>query len=209
MEADWTFALAPGDPVIAVPWESPGDEETQCRFIHLRSALHRIDEIKEAQANPPLRSALLRLNGRDSHLWTAKCDAWTTSPEKGDPPFDPYEMDAEPGTTAFGTGSYIDLLPRKEPLFASFEDQKLWMHAVIDALRVTPAPDARVELVMRPADVDGSAGFGLTCFVEGCGPTGETAGQRWAAALGLTLAVLMDTPGASALENDTMRAMGE
>ena len=77
-----------------------------------------IDEIEEARGRPALRSALLVLNGVDSQLWTAKCDAWTSSAEQGDDPFDPYEMDAEPGETAFGTGSYIDLLPRDFEVFA-------------------------------------------------------------------------------------------
>ena len=26
MEADWTVAMAPGDPVITVPWSGPGDD---------------------------------------------------------------------------------------------------------------------------------------------------------------------------------------
>jgi hypothetical protein len=209
MEADWTLALAAGDPVIAVPWAASNDVKEKRRFVHLRVAPHRIHEVEEASAHPPLRSALLRLNGASSHLWTAKCDAWTTGPETGDAPFDPYEMDAEPGTTAYGAGCYIDVLARKEPLFTSFADQKHWMEKVVNRLRATPATCMRVELVMRPAEVDETAGFGLTCFIEGCGPNAEMAGQRWAEALGMTLAVLMDTPHESSLRNDTMTGTGE
>ena len=204
MEADWTLAFAPDDPVMSVPWAASGDNAESCRFIHLRVAPHRIDEVEEAEANPSLRTALLKLNGPSSHLWTSKCDAWTTGPENGDPPFDPYEMDAEPGGTAFGAGCYIDLLPRKEPLFESFKLQELWMDEVVGKLRATPAGASRVELIMRPAEIDETAGFGVTCFIEGCGPTADYASQRWAEALDLTLAVLMNTPWAAASGNGTI-----
>ena len=200
MEADWAVALGSGDPVITVPWEGCGD----CRFVPLRAAPQRIDEIPEAQGNPPLRAALLRLNSPGSLLWTAKCDAWTTSPDKGDAALDPYEMDAQPGTTAFGAGSYIDLLHHETTLFTSFLRLQPWMHAVIDRLRAVPAGSARMELVMRPAVVDDVAGFGFSCFVEGCGPSAEAAGQHWAEALDLGLAVLLDTPCASTFESDTI-----
>ena len=105
-------ACRAADPVITVPWTASGDDGPKCRFVDLRLEPHLIDEIEEARARPALRSALLLLNGAGSQLWTAKCDAWTSSAEQGDDPFDPYEMDAEPGETAFGAGSYIDLLPR-------------------------------------------------------------------------------------------------
>ena len=124
MEADWSVALATADPVITVPWAASDDDEPKCRFVDLRLGSHLIDEIEEARWRPALRSALLLLNGVDSQLWTAKCDAWTGSPEQGDDPFDPYEMDAEPGETAFGTGSYIDLLARDLEIRQSFDTQE-------------------------------------------------------------------------------------
>ena len=102
----------PLDPVITVPWAASATTIRKCRFVDLRLGAHLIDEIEEARAKPALRSALLLLNGAASPLWTAKCDAWTSSVDEGAEPFDPYEMDAEPGETAFGAGSYIDLLAR-------------------------------------------------------------------------------------------------
>jgi hypothetical protein len=103
MEADWSVELAATDPVITVPWAASGDEP-KCRFVDLRLYPQLVTEIEEAERSVALRSALLLLNGGASHLWTAKCDAWSSSPEH-DGPFDPYEMDAEPGETAFGAGS--------------------------------------------------------------------------------------------------------
>jgi hypothetical protein len=190
MEADWSVELAAADPVIAVPWADPcGDK---CKFVDLRLGSHFIDQIEEARTRPALRSALLLLNGVSSPLWTAKCDAWTSSPDQGDEPFDPYEMDAKPGETAFGAGSYIDLLPREaRECFDSREQWERWMRALTERLRGTPASAARVELVLRPAQVEGVQGFGVTWFVEGCGPTAPCAGQKWGEALDLALAVVM------------------
>jgi hypothetical protein len=192
MEADWTVALGPGDPVITVPWAAPGDDIRACRFVDLRLGAHLVEEIEEARSQPALRSALLLLNAATSPLWTAKCDAWTSSADEGAEPFDPYEMDAEPSEVAFGAGSYIDLLPRDAYLRAGFERQERWIRAITEELRSTPASAARVELVLRRAEVEGASGFAVTWFVEGCGSTAQLAGQRWAEALDLALAVVMD-----------------
>ncbi len=192
MEADWSVALAAGDPVITVPWAASGDDIKQCRFVDLRRSLRWIDEIEEARANPRLRSALLLLNGAASQFWTAKCDTWNRSPVEGDDPFDPYEMDAEPQETAFGTGSYIDLLPRDAKLRSSFERQELWMRAVVERLRLVSTRAVRVELVLRHAEVEGVSGFGVSWFVEACGATAERAEERWGEALDLALAVTVE-----------------
>jgi hypothetical protein len=191
MEADWSVALATADPVITVPCAS-GDYEPKCRFVDLRVGPHLIDEIAEVQGRPELRSALLLLNGVDSQFWTAKCDAWTSSPEQGDDPFDPYEMDAEPGETGFSTGSYIDLLFRDFGASRCFDTQEQWLRTVTERLRAIPANSARVELVMRRAQVDGVPGFGVSWFVEGCGASAEHANQGWNRVFQAALAVIMD-----------------
>jgi hypothetical protein len=193
MEADWSVALEADDPVIAVPWAAPeGDGRGGCRFVDLRLGAHVIEEIEEARARPALRSALLLLNGATSPLWSAKCDAWTSSADEGAEPFDPYEMDATPGETAFGSGCYIDLLPREPLLLSSFEGQERWLRAVTEALRNIPARAARVELVLRRAEVEGVPGFGLTWFVEGCGLSAHHAEKRWSEALNLALPAIME-----------------
>jgi hypothetical protein len=192
MEADWSVALAAGDPVIAVPWGAPDADIRKCRFVDLRLGAHLIDEIQEARSKPALRSALVLLNAAPSPLWTAKCDAWTSSVAEGAEPIDPYEMAAEPADTAFGAGSYIDLLPRDISFLSSFERQERWIRAVTEVLRSTPASAARVELVLRRAEVEGAPGFGVTWFVEGCGATAQRAGQAWTKALDLALAMVID-----------------
>jgi hypothetical protein len=193
MEADWSVELAAADPVITVPWAASG--AGKCRFVDLRRSSQLIDQIEEARTRPVLRSALLLLNGVSSYLWTAKCDVWTSNANQGDEPFDPYEMDAEPGETAFGAGSYIDLLPREvRGCFDAqerWEQWEQWLRALTERLRGTPASAARVELVLRHAEVEGVQGFGVTWFVEGCGPTAPCAGQKWGEALELALSVMM------------------
>jgi hypothetical protein len=210
MEADWSVELAASDPVISVPWAACGDAGP--RFFDLRARSSLIDEIEEARERPALRSALLQLNGVDSQLWTAKCDAWSSSPEQGDDPFDPYEMDAEPGETAFGAGSYIDLLARDFATRGSFATQERWLRAVTERLRAIPARTARAELVVRRAQVDGVTGFGVTWFVEGCGASAQRADEGWGRGLELGLAAIMgvswrisDAPPS----DDTMAETGE
>jgi hypothetical protein len=194
MEADWSVELAAPNPVITVPWAACGEAGSSCRFVDLRMGFHLIEKIEEAQRRPALRSALLLLNGAASHLWTAKCDAWSRSPAQGDDPFDPYEMDAEPEETTFGTGSYIDLLARDFETGGCFEAQEHWLRAVTERLRAIPARAARVELVLRRAQVDAVPGFGVTWFVEGCGSGVQRAEEVWARVLELALAVIMDVP---------------
>jgi hypothetical protein len=192
MEADWTVALAAGDPVITVPWAASGDDLRKYRFVDLRLGQELIDEIEEARSKPPLRSALLLLNGTSSPLWTAKCDAWTSSVEDGDEPFDPYEMAAESGEIAFGAGSYVDLLARDVAFLASFERHERWIRGVTQMLRSTAVTASRVELVLRRAKTEAASGFAVTWFVEGCGSTAQRAEKSWARALDLALPAVMD-----------------
>jgi hypothetical protein len=192
MEADWTVALAAADPVITVPWSASGEDARKCKFVDLRLGVHLIDEIEEARSRPVLRSALLLLNGAASQFWTVKCDSWSNSADEGTELFDRYEMDAEPEETAFGAGSYIDLLPRDAENREPFAVQERWIRAVTERLRAIPGRAARVELVLRHAEVEAVPGFGVTWFVEGCGATADRAEQRWSEALARALAVIMN-----------------
>jgi hypothetical protein len=192
MEADWSVALGADDPVIRVPWAASEAGGAERRFVDLRTNRRLINEIEEARTSPLLRFALLQLNAAASPLWTAKCDAWNSSAEEGDEAFDPREMDAAPEETAFGAGSYVDLLARDTGLFLSFDRHERWIRALTEALRRIAAPSARIELVLRHADVDSVAGFAVTWYVEGCGSTLQAAGKSWSDALQLALKVIVD-----------------
>jgi hypothetical protein len=185
MEADWSVELTADDPVIVVPWTATSDDPRKFEFVDLRRGAHLIDEIEETRRVPELRAALLLLNSAASPLWTVKCDLW-----ESDTPMDPYEMDAAPADTSLSAGSYIDLLARDRALQASFDRQERWVRAVAETLRSVPAKAARVELVLRRAQVDVAAGYGVSWFVEGCGATAQRARQAWSEALGLALPVI-------------------
>jgi hypothetical protein len=182
MEADWSVEMTADDPVIVVPWAAGS-----WGFVDLRLGGQLIDEIEEAKRVPELRAALLLLNSTASPLWTVKCDAW-----ESDTPMDPYEMDAAPADTTLSAGSYIDLLARDSALQASFDRQERWVRGVAEALRAVPARAARVDLVLRPAQVNGASGYGVSFFVEGCGAMAQRARQAWSGALGLALPVIMN-----------------
>jgi hypothetical protein len=187
MEADWSVELTADDPVMIVPWAAASDDPRKCAFVDLRLGAHLIDEIEEARLVPELRAALLLLNSARSPLWTVKCDTW-----ESDTPVDPYEMDAAPADATCSAGSYIDLLARDSGLQTSFDRQEQWVRAVAETLRAVPARAARVDIVLRRAEVNGVAGYGVSWFVEGCGATAQRARQAWSEALGLALPVMMD-----------------
>jgi hypothetical protein len=192
MEADWSVALTADDPVISVPWAASVEDARKCKFLDLRRDPTLVDEIEEARSRPALRAALLLLNDDASSLWTAKCDTWASSVDEGAGPYDPFEMNAEPGETLFGAGSYIDLLARDGASLSSFTRQERWIHVVTERLRVMPGRTARVELVLRRAEVDSMPGFAVTWFVEGCGPTAQRAAQAWGEAFDSALGVILD-----------------
>jgi hypothetical protein len=187
MEADWSVELTADDPVIIVPWAATSDDPRKREFVDLRLGAHLIDEIEEARPVPELRAALLLLNSARSPLWTVKCDTW-----ESDTPMDPYEMDAAPADAILSAGSYIDLLARDSGLQVSFDLQERWIRAVADTLRAVPARAARVELVLRRAQVNHVSGYGVSWFVEGCGATTQGARRAWSEALGRALPVIMD-----------------
>jgi hypothetical protein len=191
MEADWSVALATGDPMVIVPWAASAEDVQPCKFLDLRLHPNLIDEIAEVRCRPALRAALLLLNGAASPLWTAKCDVWNSSVEEGAEPYDPYEMNAKPEETIFGAGSYVDLLPRDGALLSSFERQERWIRAMIQSLRLVTGCAARVEFVLRHAEVDSVPGFAVTWFVEGCGATAQRAAQAWGEAFDLALGVIL------------------
>ncbi len=182
MEADWSVELAADDPVMVIPWEPEGESFP---FIDLRENRQGLDEIPEARREPALRSALLVLNDAGSQLWTAKCDSWAGGE------VDPSEMDATPDDSRFSAGCYIDILLRDADANASFVLQEEWIRGLAKALRGVEMRCVRAEFLLRRAEVRGLAGFGMTCFVQGCGATAELAASRWKKALTEVSAILV------------------
>jgi hypothetical protein len=122
-----------------------------------------------------MRSALLRLNGNDSPVWTAKCDVWTLSEE---------EKQLDFGPVASGLGAYVDTIPRDLNSFSSLPVQIAVAQRLVALAMEVSLDDARVEYVLRPAQWHEREGYALTIYVYGYGSDEDEARSQWSTALG-------------------------
>ncbi len=167
MEADWEYEIGGGAPVIEADW--PG-------LIDLRTHPERMSEIGEARDFAPLATLLAALNGPASPLWTSKCDLWEPAP----------------GTLA----GYIDILPRKETVFAERNDAETACRRYVGGLASAALPEsgrdqgreASVALVIRQAVFGRLEGFGITAYLSAVRPRRTDA----ASALGAAMAAFAD-----------------
>ena len=166
MEADWAAEVGPDLPSIDVPWEG---------FVDLRQDPSAVLALAEAAAHPALRESLLALNTEHSHMFTAKCDAWTLARYD----IDPDEFAAQAEQAHEGFASYIDMLHRDPTRLASFEFHERWVRGLTDRLRKISLPNGHVDLVIRPASTDSFPGYGLTLYAAGCGADAPTAYSSW------------------------------
>jgi len=171
MEADWEVEIGPDAPVIDACWSG---------FVDLRSAPELAQTLPEVRDLPGLAKALARLNGARSPVWTAKCDIW---PVIDSSQFDPYELDAEPGSATCAWAYYIDLLPMGdhqwvgqwvEPGVAT-----AWCAEICKCLRSIPLRGCRVDLVVRraiiPETAETTSDIGITAYFTACGLTADGA----------------------------------
>ncbi len=178
MEADWELELGSDAPVIDAAW--PG-------FVDLRVSPNRIAEIDETRQFPALSDTLLRLNARNSPVWTAKCDVWPV-----EDPIDPYEMDAEPADATHAVGCYIDLLPRSDQQWSVPEKAASSCRFLCERLRGLPLRCSRVDLIVRHAHIAPDVNdLGITAYVTACGPSEANARTQLAAALAAFLDTLV------------------
>jgi hypothetical protein len=192
MEADWEFEVGPdvagqAAPVIDATWAG---------FVDLEREPELARELPEAAQLPGLAEALIRLNQAASPVWTSKCDVWP-SLETGD--FDPDELDAPPGSSAYAMGCYIDLLPRAsrqwlEPGTTAAECKRLCL-----LLRALPLRCCRADLIIRRAISTQIASelkpqsLGVTAYLTSCGASQEGARQTLQAALSALVDALRAT----------------
>jgi len=164
---------APGEPpVIDAAW--PG-------LVDLRRAPELARQLPEAAEFPALAEALMRLNGADSPVWTAKCDFW---PSLEAEEFDPDELDAPPGSAEHAMGCYIDLLPANEGYWPTPEAAEKACTRWSGLLRAVPLGCCRVDLVVRRAVLSAERmNFGITAYLTACGASSAEAAQRLEAAL--------------------------
>jgi hypothetical protein len=154
MEADWEVEIGGGAPVIEALW--PG-------FIDLRSNRAGGGEmgvlIAEAAAFAPLGNLLWALNGRESPVWTSKCDVW----------------EPEPASLAI----YIDMLPREGIVFAGLQQAEEFCREYIARLETCApevcGPGCRIDLVIRQAIAGEAEGLGITAYLSATAAAGPAA----------------------------------
>jgi hypothetical protein len=173
MEADWEFEVGGEGPVIEALW--PG-------FVDLRLNPELADELTEAANFPPLPEALVRLNAEASPVWTSKCGVWVLSDPNR---FDPDELDAPTGSTAYTEGIYIDLLPKKVEQWPSPEMVADSCKAWCKLFRAVSQRCCRVDLIIRRAFIhSGQFDLGVTAYLTGCGKSATEANVALQQAMG-------------------------
>jgi hypothetical protein len=169
MEANWEFEIGGDAPVIDAAWTG---------FVDLRSSPGRVSEIAEVAELPALRAALLRLNGTDSPVGTAKCDVWLVDE------FDPDEMDANRNEAEQGIACYLDLLAGTDPGWQQPDAAAEVCRGWVQALRAMPVRNCRADLVVRRAWITAAReGFGVTAYLTACGASYAVAQRSLSAAL--------------------------
>ena len=197
MVSDWSVECSAEDPVLVVPWSTNGDPAAP-HFVDLRENPYDLDQISEAEQNPPLMQALRALNVPRSPVFTAKCDAWVLDPEElGElaVELDVHDLggehEAQPEMTGFA--SYIDLVWRDRTIFASFHQSEQLLHRLTRLAAPLEHPNAMLDCVMRPALVDFTGpreGYSITLYIKALGADAEAAKAAWSAALQAVVGLL-------------------
>ncbi|SEG66403.1 hypothetical protein SAMN05421819_4123 [Bryocella elongata] len=185
MLAEWNAECGADAPMLVVPWNDPA---TGAHFVDLRADPYELAEIGEAEHAPALGRALRSLNAQRSPFLTAKCDTWSMTWETHSEELATLGLEAAraPEESAFGFGSYIDLVFRERSIFASAHQHQEKLDRIVRRGARLEHDDAKLECVMRPAMLDFSAtleGFAFSVYVVAIGPDEETAVRRWEAAL--------------------------
>jgi hypothetical protein len=190
METDWSVAAGADDPVIEARWS---DASSGLAWVDLRVDAEmqsaRIAALPEAAASPAMAKALSLLNASHGLLMTTKCDRWQMSGEERAELAD--ELDAP--VTAYGVGSYIDVLMAHAVPMSDFLLHEEWARTAARRCAALPIDDARVELVVRPAHNDAVWGYGLTLYCYAGGPDERAAEEVWGVVIEQTVPVLIAT----------------
>lgn len=166
MEADWAAEVGPDLPRVDVPWAG---------YVDLRYTPGALMTTPEAVRSPALLTALGKLNGASSPVFTAKCDLWDLKPSE----IDRYEFDADLEDTACGHASYIDVLQRDMKSLVSYPFHESWATSRVAELKKMDLPNGRIDLVIRPATAWGNDGYSVTIYVAGCGRDRAAAQRNW------------------------------
>ena len=190
MIAEWTVEIGPECPWIELPWEG---------WVDLRGEIAAAHGLSEVRAYPELAPLLQAANGE--HTRTAKVDVFPVSREEVDPEI----AEAGEEQTAFGLGSYLDVVPARADALGGFKAFEGVAQAAAAGLRETGGPPGYVEyveIVLRQARLYDRETLGWTLYAVGFGADARAARTAWVAAAGaavrsLTHAVAQAIAGSS------------
>ncbi len=191
MIADWTVEIGSGSPEIVVPWDGWVDL-TRPGWKDLSSAeAARIPEFAEYPELEPLLAI-----ANNPYTLSSKVDVFSVTRQEVDPEI------AEAGLlpTAFGLGSYLDLLLRPPAPQHSFGDFEQLARHLTRLLGAVDLPLTCTEVVLRRAHLYDRDTFGLTLYSMGFGPDAGAARATWQRAAVSGVACLHKALGAHAGE---------
>jgi hypothetical protein len=188
VETDWSVAAGADDPVIETQWS---DAVSGLRWLDLRVDVQmqrdRIAALPEAARSPVMARALTKLNAPQGWLMTTKCDRWQLSEAERAELAD--ALDAP--VPEHGCGSYIDVLMAHAAPMADFLLHEEWARMTALRCAALPNPDARLELVVRPARNKDTWVYGLTVYCYANGADEQLAEAAWASALDGSVPILV------------------
>ncbi len=180
METDWSVAAGGDDPLIVVPWK---DEAGRVRFVDLRQPRDlqsaSLSQLPEASTSPSLWRLLTLLNDSGGVLMTSKCDRWQMDDEERRELSDVLDAPVAPA----GVASYVDVLMTHPMPMADFLLHEEWVRATALGCAALEHPAARLDLIVRPAQLDGHWGYGVSMYVYAVGANVAQAEAAWSAAL--------------------------
>jgi len=197
MHATWALSLGPDSPVLTVPWH---DDAGRVAYVNLRTCPGCIDDIPEAQENPPLAAVLQALNAPDSPWLTAKCDRWALDDDDLEAASFDLALARNRSFAQTGIGSYIDFYHRDAAEFASLEHHRELVKRLTrlaeglagGAVQRDGHPAAMLELTLRRCIAEGSDGYAITAFLYAIGEDAARAQANWAAALATLAHILLN-----------------
>jgi hypothetical protein len=197
MVVEWSVECSADDPVLVVPWSraeaGAASNPAAADFVDLRENPYDMDQIPEAEQNPPLMQALRALNAGRSPVFTAKCDAWALDSEELEQLQLQLDVKADSPDAQTGFASYIDLVWRDRTIFASFHQSEQLLHRLERLAVSIDEPLVMLDCVLRPALVDLTGpqeGFAVSLYVKAIGPNLAAAKQAWGSALEAVVAIL-------------------
>ena len=188
MDADFTIELGREDPVLDFPWKDPAG---RLAYFDLKRQPEMIAQVEEAKRFPELGEFLHTVNSARSLVESAKCDVWATTD---------LTMEEDVFDASHKFASYVDLVLSTAVSSnvgdrSSFPRHEQFVKRLVGLLRRAPEMSASVEVCVRRCFFGDAGetreGFYFTVYVNGYADDEATAQERWAIAVKLVSAAIV------------------